>query len=34
MDMVLNPPVNWMITKGKPIFMDVRKKLYLLKNKK
>ncbi len=34
MDMVLNKPVNWMITKGKPIFMDVRKKLYLLKNKK
>ena len=34
MDMVLNSPVNWMITKGKPIFMDVRKKLYLLKNKK
>lgn len=34
MDMVLNPPVHWMITKGKPIFMDVRKKLYLLKNKK
>ena len=34
MDMVLNHPVNWMITKGKPIFMDVRKKLYLLKNKK
>ena len=34
MDMVLNRPVNWMITKGKPIFMDVRKKLYLLKNKK
>ena len=34
MDMVLNPPVNWMITKGKPIFMDVRKKLYRPKNKK
>ena len=34
MDMVLNKPVNWFITKGKPIFMDVRKKLYLLKNKK
>ena len=34
MDMVLNKPVNWMITKGKPVFMDLRKKLYLLKNKK
>ena len=34
MDMVLNKPVNFMITKGKPVFMDLRKKLYLLKNKK
>ena len=34
MDMVLNRPVNFMITKGKPVFMDLRKKLYLLKNKK
>ncbi len=34
MDMVLSKPVNFMITKGKPVFMDLRKKLYLLKNKK
>ena len=34
MDMVLNKPVNFMITKGKPVFMELRKKLYLLKNKK
>ena len=34
MDMVLNKPVNAFITKGKPIFMELRKKLYLLKNKK
>jgi hypothetical protein len=34
MDMVLNKPVNWFITTGKPIFMELRKKLYLLKNKK
>ena len=34
MDMVLNRPINWFITKGKPIFMELRKKLYLLKNKK
>ncbi len=34
MDLVLNKPVNWLITKGKPIFMELRKKLYLLKNKK
>ncbi|MDD6024927.1 MAG: peptidoglycan bridge formation glycyltransferase FemA/FemB family protein [Oscillospiraceae bacterium] len=34
MDMVLNRPVNWFITTAKPIFMDLRKKLYLLKNKK
>ena len=33
-DMVLNKPVNFMITKGKPVFMELRKKLYLLKNKK
>ena len=34
MDMVLSKPVNFMITKGKPVFMDLRKKHYLLKNKK
>ena len=34
MDMVLSKPVNFMITKGKPVFVDLRKKLYLLKNKK
>ena len=34
MDMVLSKPVNFMITKGKPVFMELRKKLYLLKNKK
>ena len=34
MDLVLNKPVNWFITTAKPIFMELRRKLYLLKNKK
>lgn len=34
MDLVLNKPVNWFINTAKPIFMDLRQKLYLLKNRK
>lgn len=34
MDLVLNKPVNWFIGTAKPIFMELRRKLYLLKNKK
>lgn len=34
MDMVLNKPVNWFINTAKPIFMSLRQKLYMLKNKK
>lgn len=34
MDLVLNKPVNWLIGTAKPIFMELRRKLYLLKNKK
>ena len=34
MDMVLNKPVNWFINTAKPIFMHLRAKLYMLKNKK
>ena len=34
MDMVLNKPVNWFINTAKPIFMNLRSKLYMLKNKK
>lgn len=34
MDMVLNRPVNWFINTAKPVFMKLRQKLYLLKNKK
>ena len=32
MDMVLNRPFNFLVTKGKPIFMNLRTKLYLKKN--
>lgn len=34
MDLVLKPFINWFVNTGKPIFMDVRQKLYMLKNKK
>ncbi len=34
MDLVLNRPVNWLINTAKPIFMHLRHKLYMLKNKK
>lgn len=34
MDLVLNKPVNWFINTAKPIFMNLRSKLYMLKNKK
>ena len=33
MDLVLKPAVYWAAEKGKPAFMELRKKLYLLKNK-
>ena len=34
MDMVLKPFINWFINTGKPIFMGLRYKLYMLKGKK
>lgn len=34
MDLVLNKPVNWFINTAKPVFMRLRHKLYMLKNKK
>ena len=33
MDMVLKPAVNWFINTAKPIFMDIRTKLYMRKGK-